>query len=147
MAVGLPVAGPRADQAGDERAGGLGLGRAADADEAAAALDVALERGLLRGVQAIAVVVEEDDRAVAREVGRGEGRRVRGRIDLEAVRGAERLERRDAGVDRRVRRPVEHEHAWSLRRSARRADQTDREGVRKQRHPCVVRSRSPPEAP
>ena len=46
--------GPRADQAVEERAARLGLGGAADADEAAAVLDEALQRGLLRGVEQVA---------------------------------------------------------------------------------------------
>ena len=57
--------GARADQPGDEGVARLGLGRRADADEPAAALDVALQGGLLRGVQAVARVVEEDHGAVA----------------------------------------------------------------------------------
>ena len=53
--------GPRADQVAVEGAAGLALGGAADADEAAAAVDVALEGGLLRGVERVAGVAEEDD--------------------------------------------------------------------------------------
>ena len=71
--------GARADQAVDERVARLGLSRRADADEAAAGLDVALEGGLLRGVEAVARVVEEHDGAVGREVGRAEDARVRRR--------------------------------------------------------------------
>ena len=88
----------RTDQAGDERVAGLGLSRAADADEAAAGLDVGLERGLLGGAEPVALVVEEDHGAVVREVRGVELRRVGGVVDREAVRGPERLDRGDTRV-------------------------------------------------
>ena len=53
----------------------LGLGRRADADEAAAALHVVGERALLLAVEPVAGRVQEHDRAVAREVRAGEVRR------------------------------------------------------------------------
>ena len=110
VAVGLPGGGTGADQVAVEGAARLALGGAADADEAAAVVDVALEGGLLRGVERVAGVAEEDDGAVLLEVGGGEVGRVSGSSStLEVVGGAERLDGGDAGVDGGVRRPVEDE--------------------------------------
>ncbi len=114
--------GARTDQPVEERVAGLGLRRGADADEAAATLDVALQRTLLRRVQAVARAVEKDDRAIGREVRRGHRRRVRGRLDAEAVRRAERRDGGDACVIGGVGATVEHEHLRGLRRRTRGAD-------------------------
>jgi hypothetical protein len=66
-----------------------------DAGIAAAGLDVPLEGGLLGVGEEVAGRGEEDDDVVLREVGVVELRRVLGRVDLEVVVGAERLDRRD----------------------------------------------------
>ena len=88
----LAVPGPRV----------LRVGRGVDADVAAAGLDVVLEGVLLRVVEDVAGRREPDDRVVLREVGVVELRGVLGRVDVEAVGGAEALDRGDALVDRRV---------------------------------------------
>ena len=64
MPVGLPAAGRAPIRLPKKVLPGSRLGGAADADEAAAVLDVALEGGLLRGVERVAGVAEEDDRPV-----------------------------------------------------------------------------------
>jgi hypothetical protein len=85
-----------ADEAVKEGAVGLEAGGLADADEPAAALDVVAEGGLLRGLEHVAARVDEDHRAVLVEVRAGErGGGIGARVDLEVVRGAERLDRRD----------------------------------------------------
>ena len=111
--------GTGADQVAVEGAARLALGGAADADEAAAVVDVALEGVLLRGVERVAGVAEEDDGAVAVEVGGREVGRVLARVDVEVVRGAERLDGGHAGIDRGVRRPMEDEDPGCGRLSAR----------------------------
>ena len=73
-----------------------------DAGVAAAGLDVALEGGLLGVVEHVAGGGEEDDGVELRQVGVGERGRVLGRVDREAVGGAELLDRRDALRDRVV---------------------------------------------
>ncbi len=83
----------------------LGVGRRVHARVAAAGADVALERGLLRGVEHVAGGGQPHDGLVLREVGVGEGVRVLGRGDGEIVGGAELLDRRDAGRDRVVPEP------------------------------------------
>ena len=108
-AVGLRRGRARADQVAEERAAGLRLGGAADADEPAAALDVGLERGLLRGVELVAGVAEEDDGPVLAEVDQREVGRILALSTLKSLIGAERLDRADAGVDRGVGRAVEDE--------------------------------------
>jgi hypothetical protein len=100
--------GTGADQVAVEGASGLALGGAADADEAAAAVDVPLERVLLRGVERVAGVAKEDDGAVVVEFRRREVGRALARVDAEVVRRAERLDRGDARVDGGVRRPMEN---------------------------------------
>ena len=111
--------GARADQVAEEGAARLALGGAADADEAAAVLDVALERGLLRGVERVAGVAEEDDGAVAVEVGGGEVGRVlaRRRRRSRSRRRAPRWRSTPASTVG-VRRPVEDEDRGRGRLSA-----------------------------
>jgi hypothetical protein len=139
---------PRADQAVDERAARLRLGRAADADEAAAAVDVALQRGLLGRVEAVAGVVEEDDRAVLREVGGRERARVLRDVDAEVVRAAERLQSTHARVGGRIRRPGEDEHLdGALRASATGAQHAQPEGEcgGEQQPPTPIRAHQGPQ--
>ena len=59
-----------------------------DADYAAAAMDVALERRLLQGVEEVAGGVEEHDGGKVGEPGGAEDRRVPGRLDGEATASA-----------------------------------------------------------
>jgi hypothetical protein len=73
-----------------------------DARVAAPALDVALERGLLVVVEDVARGRQPDHDVVLPEVRVGEGRAVLGRVDGEAVLGAQPLDRGDAGPDRAV---------------------------------------------
>ena len=141
--------GAGADQAVEERAARLRLGGAADADEAAAALDEGLEGRLLGRVERVGRA-EEDDRAVLGEVGRGEISRALGRVDLEVVGGAECLDGGDAGVDRVVGRAVEDEHrgCWRLRAGAGRAEQAE-DGYDDDncRQAPALAHRSPPDLP
>ncbi len=91
----------------------LGVGGGMHAGEAAARADVALEGGLLGGVEHVSGGVEEDHRLVPGEVGGGEGRGVLGRGDREAVRRAQVADRLDArrdGVVSEARRLGEDEH-------------------------------------
>jgi hypothetical protein len=80
----------------------LRVGRGVDARVAAARLDVALERGLLRGVEGIPGRGEEDDRVVLPERGRGEVRGVLGPVDGDAVRARHLADRGAADGDRVV---------------------------------------------
>ena len=92
----------------------LGVGGGVDAHVAVARRDVALECGLLRVGEDVARGRQEDDGLVLGEVGVVEGGRVLGGVDREVVRGAERLDRGDALVDRvvaKVGRLGEDEHA------------------------------------
>ena len=91
----------------------LGVGRGMDAGVAAARADVALERSLLAGVERVAGRRQEDDASYCDRTRVGEQRRVLGRVDLEVVRVAERLDGGDALVDRVVAeagRLGEHQH-------------------------------------
>ena len=74
-----------------------------DAEEAAAALDIAAQRALLRGpAERVARGGEEDDRVVAREPAAGEAAGVLRVVDAEAVAAAELLDGRDPRRDRVV---------------------------------------------
>jgi len=78
----------------------LGLDRRADREQAAAVLEVGLERRFLRRAQRCADVTHQDDRAELLErVGR-EDRRVARAGDCEAAVGGERLEGVDTGAGR-----------------------------------------------
>ena len=91
----------------------LGVGRGVDADEAAAGADVVLEGVLLLGGKDVAGGGEEDDGVEQGEVGGVELGGVLGGNDAEVVGRAERLDRRDALVDRVMPEPGrlrEHEH-------------------------------------
>ena len=83
--VGRVVVRARADQAVDEARARLdGRGRA-DAEEALAVLDEALQRRLTGGVEHVAADVEEDERLVALELGRVDvGRRPRPRSTVKS---------------------------------------------------------------
>ena len=89
---------PRADQTVEERRARLGLGRRADAHEAVTALQDVGERALLFAVEAVAVGMEDHDRAVVVQPPAGEPRRVLRRVDPEAAPGTELLDRREAGA-------------------------------------------------
>src|SRR4029079_18971871 len=79
----------------------VGIGGRVDADDAAAALRPALERGALGGVEdALAVVVEEDDDLVRAQAGVGELRRVLAELDVVVALLAHLREGGLAGVDR-----------------------------------------------
>ena len=111
-----------ADQAAVERPVVLGIGGGVDSCESAAATDVALERGLLRGVEDVAGRAQEHHRRVVPEGGIGERRRVLRRIDPEPVPGAERADGLDSWRDRRVAeagRLGEHEDALRCRAGTR----------------------------
>ncbi len=74
-----------------------------DAEEAAAALDIAAQRALLRGpAERVARGGEEDDGVVARETAAGEAAGVLRVVDAEAVAAAELLDGRDPRRDRVV---------------------------------------------
>jgi hypothetical protein len=90
-ARGPAVAG-EADERVEERLALLELGRLADADEAAAAIDVSLQRGLLAGVQDVTGGVHERHGAVPLQVGDADRGRLPRHVDGEVVRGAERLD-------------------------------------------------------
>ena len=93
----LAVPGPRV----------LRVGRGVDAGEAAAALDVALERLLLGDVEDVTGRREEGDDVVLREVRVGERGGVLGRGDGEVVGGAELLDRRmPCGIESWRKPPV-----------------------------------------
>ena len=79
----------------------LELGRLADADEAAAALDVGLQVGFLGGAEHVARRVDEHDRAIAGEVRGGDLRRVGRHVDRVVAGGAGGLERGGRGGGRR----------------------------------------------
>ena len=91
-----------ADQLAVPRPRVLGVGRGVDAGVAAAGLDEALERRLLRVVEHLAGRREEHDDVVLREVRVGERRGVLGRGHGEVVRRAELLDRGDPLRDRVV---------------------------------------------
>ncbi len=104
---------PGAEQVGQERPVRLGLDRRVDAQEAAALVEVGLERGLLGVVEHVPGRVEEDDRPVQLEVRGVELAGVVGDIDVEPVLGAELGDRADAGARRGMllgRRLREDEH-------------------------------------
>ena len=86
----------RADQAVDEARARLDRRGGADAEEAVAVLDEALQRGLTGGVEHVAADVEEDERLVAVELGRVDVGDAGGLVDGEVVRVAERLDGGDA---------------------------------------------------
>ena len=89
------------------------VGRGVDPDVAVARRDVALERALLLIGEDVARGGQPDDRLVLSEVRVGEGGRVLGGVDREAVGRADLLDCGDAGRDRIVPergRLGEHEH-------------------------------------
>src|SRR5690606_8478853 len=86
----------RADEAAVELPVVLGVGGGVDAHVAAAVLDVALERLLLVGVQDVTGGGQEGHRVVLGEVGGGELAGLLGRVDGDAGRAAEFLQRGDA---------------------------------------------------
>ena len=96
----------------------LRVRRGVHADPAAARPHVALERVLLGRVEHVAGGAQEDDRAVAAQVALAERGRVLRRVDREAVRLAELLQRGDARLDGAVPeggRLREDQHARRLR--------------------------------
>ena len=124
----------RADEAAVPLPLVLGVGRGMDAGEAATALDVVLERGLLRRVEHVARGRQEDHGVVVRERG-VEDRGVLGVIDLEVVRLTERLDRRDG-----PRRSSRAESRPSSRRRAPGSEPPDRPA--RTRSTLTVRDRS-----
>ena len=87
-----------ADQRVEERVVALlELGRLADADEAAAVLDVGLQVGFLLGVEHVAGGVDEHDGAIAGEVRRGDLGRVGRDVDRVVAGRAGGLERGGRG--------------------------------------------------
>jgi hypothetical protein len=137
----------RADEAVDEARARLDRRGRADAEEALAVLDEALQRGFTGGVEHVAAHVDEHQRLIAVELGRGDVRDAGGLLDRELVRVAERL---DGVVGRGVggvARALEHEHLHarlSVRRT--RAEQSQREREHQCPQPASMRhcGASPP---
>ncbi len=96
------AAGARAQGVGQELPAGLGLDRGVNRDQAAAGVDVALERGLLGVVEHVAGRVEEHHSSVAREIVAREPCGIVGRGDPEVVAVTERPDRLNAGRCGRV---------------------------------------------
>ncbi len=88
-----------AEQVAVERPIVFGVGRGMHADVAATVLHVRREGGLLRGVEHVAGGVEPDHGGVAGQRGGGEDSGVFGRVDGEAVFGAERLHGQQGEAD------------------------------------------------
>ena len=136
-----------AEDVGQERPARVGLDRRADADEAAALLEVRLEvRALRVGQRARDARVQEHDRAVGVEV-RGRELRAdvgrRGRGDGEVAARGTRLDRRDTRRRQCVLRAGDDQHLGRGRRSGlgpRRRRRRQHEGQAQQSQACA----SPP---
>src|SRR5438132_1509037 len=108
----------RAGQSAVPRPVVLGVRGGVHADVAAARLDVALEDVLLRRIEDVTPRIQEDDRAVSRQVLFGKGAGILRRIDRKAILLSQLLYCGDAVGDRVVtksRRLGEDEHARLLR--------------------------------
>ena len=140
-----PPARTRAEHVGQELPAGLGLDRRADTDEAAAIRVVVLERLLLSAGEQVAGRVEEDHRAVLRQVRGGELAADRGWArcgDREAATRRDGLDRRDAGRRELVLGARRHEHLVALGRSRRR--EHERKADDGQRHHATQHPFPPP---